>query len=313
MVFSIPSVMSDLSTFQIFLECALVLLVVFTSFALSRKKQAISDDELPLRDSASKNKWGVRLFAICGQSVSQQNGALNVHLREYFLKVSSPKDYAIFAGTPQEKNVFFDGYKPYREFKCGDVTLTLYNLHGRTVCTLKEHHSRKSIHNCVEVLWSLIILESLCMTAWTSVHAVMYDSSQCVRTGRILSLENAHYGKLIKENTAQFREGAPSQQCEENKRRLSSYWTKNGCDIKALLKEVTESVSLLMTESCFYTMIEIFTNVSQCKHIGCSDKQNVEINLVWKWGAGYNYGDLCDLLPDEFTMDGARQRGSSDS
>ena len=68
-----------------------------------------------------------------------------------------------------------------------------------------------------------------------------------------------------------------------------------------------------MTDSCFLTMIEIFNNVSQCYHIGSVDKQAVENNLVWKWGAGYNYGDLCDLLPNEFTMDGNRQKGSSDS
>tara|TARA_B100001248_G_scaffold186956_1_gene142750 strand:- start:1369 stop:2376 length:1008 start_codon:yes stop_codon:yes gene_type:complete len=317
-----------ITTTHTLVACGLFVILLCATLVQSRDKGMILDTGLrerldtiakglPLHndDNEFKNKLMSRLFAICGQSVRQQNGALNIHLRQKFLDVSSPGDNAIFAGTPQEKNVFFEGYTHYEEFNYGDVTFTLYNLEGRIVYTLKEHHSRKSIHNCVEVLWSLIALKSVKHVSWTSVHGLMYDNSQCVRTSRILCLENEHYEEYIKENTDSFREGPPLQQCQTNKARLeaASYWKTNGCDIEKLFREVTESVSLVMTDSSFSTMLDIFTNVSQCYHIGCVDKQIVETNLVQKWGAGYNYGDLCDLLPEDFTMDGDRQKGASDS
>ena len=336
----------DITTIPMLLACGMFVVLLCAILVQSRNKEGMRERlvsrtnvlPLPLHndddnddnndDNGFKNKPAIRLFAICGQSVEQQNGVLNIHLRDRFLEVSLVGDWAIFAGTPQEKigliqedmygprqRCFFEGYTHYEEFKYGDVTFTLYNLEGRTIYALKEHHSRKSIHNCVEVLWSLIALKSVNLESWTSVHALMYDSSQCVRTSRILCLENTHYEEHIKENTDTFREGPPLQQCQTNKARLeaASYWKTNGCDIEKLFREATERVALEVTDSSFSTMMDIFTNVSQCYHIGCVDKQTVESNLVQKWGAGYNYGDLCDLLPDEFTMDGNRQGGASDA
>lgn len=306
--------------FSIFLMLFCYLLIEFTfnkKVTFKVWNSSFVERSLPLLryHSEESKKPKCRLIAICGQSVSQKNGELNIHLRKKFLEVSSKGDYAIFAGTPQEKDVFFEGYKPFENFKCGDVTLNLYNLDERTICCLKEHHSRKSIHNCVEVLWSIIALKSIKEISWTSVHGLMYDRSQCVRTSRILCLENEHYENYIQENTKIFQRGAPFQQCQENKERLrtNDFWTQKGCDTHNLFKKATQTVSIIMTDSCFLTMIEIFSNVSQCYHIGSLDKQAVENNLVWKWGAGYNYGDLCDLLPNDFTMDGNRQKGSSDS
>lgn len=325
----------DNTTTHTLLACGLFVFLLCATLVQSHNKGVILDTgirelldpsskDLPLYDDDNnddngfKNKPAIRLFAICGQSVKQQNGALNIHLRDRFLEVSSVGDWAIFAGTPQEKKVFFEGYSHYKEFNQGDATFTLYNLEGRTICVLKEHHSRKSIHNCVEVLWSLIALESVKLNSWTSVHGLMYDSSQCVRTSRILCLKNEHYEDYIKENTDIFcvkGDRTPLQQCQTNKARLeaASYWKTNGCDIEKLFREATERVALEVTDSSFSTMMDIFTNVSQCYHIGCVDKQSVESDLVKKWGAGYNYGDLCDLLPDKFTMDGDRQGGASDS
>ena len=84
---------------------------------------------------------------------------------------------------------------------------------------------------------------------------------------------------------------------------LALYWKTEGCDIKKLFRKTTQSVNLDMTVSSFSTMMRIFTNVSQCFDIGCTDKQSKEKELLWDHGAGYNCGDLCALLPDKFTME----------
>lgn len=256
-----------------------------------------------------------RLFAICGQSVIQENGELNLHLRNKFLEVSNKGDYGIFAGTPEEKNIFLKGYNAFKVFKIGDVTFNLYNLESRTICCLREHHSRKSIHNCVEVLYSLIGLKSINISKFSNIHVVMYDKSQCIRTSRIISLQNNHYEEYIKNNTEMFSNGDPLEQCKNNKERLRKayFWYNYGSDVKKLFKFTTDNVSLIFDDSCFHNMIEIFSNNSNCYHIGSLKKETIEKTLVWKWGAGYNYEDLCDLLPDDFKMDGKRQTGSSDS
>jgi hypothetical protein len=314
--------LSDTTIFVPMLVCAMFALLVCAMFVYSRNKKKDDSKEplLPMHNDEGDTltekaipKTSPRLFAICGQDVAQRDGALNVELRDKFLEVSSTGDYAIFAGTPPEKAVFLKGRtRLLHDWRFWSVPFTLYDLEGRIICVLNKHHSRRSIHNCVEVLWCLIGLESINLSSWTSVHGLMYDKSQCTRTSNII-WGGANYEDYIKNNTDKFREGPPLQQCLTNKIRLQAYWTKNGIDFEKLFIERSIEKNVVVTSSAMNTMKAIFTNVSECYHIGCADKQEVEKNLQFKWGAGFNYGDLCDLLLEEFTMDGDRQAGASNA
>jgi hypothetical protein len=253
-----------------------------------------------------------KMFVICGQDVRQQGGELNTELLSRFIEVSAPGDWAIFTGTPLEKDVFLNGLTISKRFRVGKVSLCLYACSDRTICALDEHHSQKSIHNCVEALWAFSILETFGFSNWTAIHGLMYDKSQGERTKLILGEDQSGYKAFI-EQAEHISTDLPLKQCLDNMLLLNDYWTTDGPDFMRLLKERSDEHGLAVSDMAFRSMLSVFRNVDKCFHIGSSAKVLVEQSLIYKYGAGYNYADICDLLPMLFEMDGNRKNGASNA
>ena len=80
-----------------------------------------------------------------------------------------------------------------------------------------------------------------------------------------------------------------------------------------LLNERSYEHGLVVSDMAFRSMLSAFRNVDKCFEIGSSDKALIEQSLIYKWGARYNYGDICDLLPMQFKMDGNRKNAASNA